>query len=67
MGLIREPVNVDFSVINRTPTEEESKLISEYIRKYKLEYTKKSKASSVKSGAKKSSGHLARKAKSKVA
>jgi len=41
MGLIREPLNVDFYVINREPTEKESKMMSEYIRKYKEENSNK--------------------------
>jgi hypothetical protein len=40
MGFIREPLNVDFTFIDRQPTEEESRMMSEYIRKYKAEHAK---------------------------
>ena len=50
MGLIREPIDVDFSVINRLPTEEETKMISEYILKYKAAHAKKAKTPPIKRG-----------------
>ena len=36
MGLIREPLDVDFTVDPRTLTNEEKNAISEYIREYKM-------------------------------
>lgn len=35
MGLIREPLDVDFTFINRPLTEEDQREISEYIKKQK--------------------------------
>ena len=36
MGLIREPLDVDFTVELRTLTKEEKNAISDYIREYKM-------------------------------
>ena len=55
MGLIREPLEVDFYVVNRPPTEEESRKMSEFI--------KKDKAQRAKALAKKKSTKSSRKAK----
>lgn len=41
MGIIREPLDVDFVVDSRPLTEEDRKAISEYIKKYKEEQSKK--------------------------
>ena len=41
MGLIREPNGVDFEVINHKMTEEERKLVSDFIRKQKVKLTKR--------------------------
>ena len=35
MGIIKEPLNIDFEVENRPLTKEEEKLISEFIKKEK--------------------------------
>jgi hypothetical protein len=40
MGLIREPLDVDFYVVNRPPTEEESRMMSEFIKKDKAKRAK---------------------------
>ena len=53
MGLIREPLDVDFYVDPTPPTAEDFKKISAHILKHKEEYAKKQKArSSKKSGTK---------------
>ncbi len=41
MGLIREPLDVDFYVVNRQPTKKELEMMSEHIRKYKENHSKK--------------------------
>jgi hypothetical protein len=41
MGLIKEPVNVDFTVISKAWTAEEEKEFSELIKKQKEAYNKK--------------------------
>lgn len=41
MGLIREPLGVDFVVDPRPLTEKEKQQISEYIRAYKARHSKK--------------------------
>jgi hypothetical protein len=43
MGLIREPLNVDFVVDPRSLTKEEKEAISTYIREYKIKHTDKKK------------------------
>ena len=35
MGLIREPLDVDFEVVNRQPTPEEDRMMREFIKKDK--------------------------------
>ncbi len=35
MGIVKEPENIDFTVVNRTLSEKEQEKISEYIRKDK--------------------------------
>jgi len=42
MGLIREPLDVDFFVDPRPITQEEERMISEYIRNQKLKTVKSS-------------------------
>jgi hypothetical protein len=44
MGLIREPLDVDFIVEPHELTEEEKSAISTYIRDYKMKTAEKSKA-----------------------
>ena len=39
MGLIREPLDVDFTVVPNALTKAEKNAISEYIRDYKLKET----------------------------
>ena len=41
MGLIREPLDVDFVVDPRPLTSEEKETISNYIREYKARYSNK--------------------------
>jgi hypothetical protein len=41
MGLIREPLDVDFTVDPRPLTKAEKNAISEYIRDYKMKETEK--------------------------
>ena len=41
MGLIREPLDVDFVVDPRPLTDKEKKQISDYIRAYKARHSKK--------------------------
>jgi len=41
MGLIREPLDVDFVVDPRPLTDKEKKQISDYIRAYKARHAKK--------------------------
>jgi len=55
MGLIREPLDVDFEVVNRQPTAEETRMMSEFI--------KKDKEKRAKALAKKQAGKTHRKAK----
>jgi len=43
MGLIREPLDVDFQVDPTLPSAEDFKKISAYIRKHKEAYAKKQK------------------------
>jgi hypothetical protein len=43
MGLIREPLDVDFVVDPRPLTKEEKKAISKYIRDYKAKHSDKKK------------------------
>jgi len=45
MGLIREPLDVDFFVDPKPLTKKEQDLISEYIRKYKKKHAKNDKRS----------------------
>jgi hypothetical protein len=44
MGLIREPLDVDFTVDPRVLSKEERSAISEYIRAYKAKENEKSSA-----------------------
>ncbi len=48
MGLIREPLDVDFYVDPTPPTAKDFEKISEYIRKHKEEYAQKQKANASK-------------------
>ncbi len=41
MGLIREPLDVDFTFIDKPPTEDELREISEFIKKQKEARSKK--------------------------
>lgn len=41
MGLIREPLDVDFEVVSQPLTKEEEEKISNYIRQYKARHNKK--------------------------
>ena len=41
MGLIREPLDVDFTVDPRMLTKAEKNAVSEYIREYKMKETQK--------------------------
>jgi hypothetical protein len=41
MGLIREPLDVDFEVDPKPLTQKEKEAISQYIREYKAKKTKK--------------------------
>ena len=43
MGLIKEPLEVDFEVEPKSLTQKEKEAISQYILDYKLKQTKKSK------------------------
>ena len=43
MGLIKEPLGVDFEVEPKSLTQKEKEAISQYILEYKLKQTKKSK------------------------
>ena len=43
MGLIREPLDVDFVVDPRPLTKEEKEAISKYIREYKAKHSDKKK------------------------
>ncbi|MCR8559224.1 hypothetical protein KXD93_16320 [Mucilaginibacter sp. BJC16-A38] len=47
MGLIREPLDVDFTVEPHVLTEEEKIAISKYIREYKLKETGSKQSSSI--------------------
>ncbi len=47
MGLIKEPLEVDFYVDPRPMTKEDEKIISDYIKADKLKRTKKSKSKNV--------------------
>ena len=40
MGLIREPLDVDFEVISKPITEEDERIIQEFLRKQRLELAK---------------------------
>lgn len=56
MGLIKEPLNVDFTVISRPLTEKESLAISAFIKADKLKQQKKDERAATRK-AKKSSKH----------
>jgi hypothetical protein len=43
MGLIKEPLDVDFEVEPKSLTQKEKEAISQYILDYKLKQTKKTK------------------------
>lgn len=43
MGLIKEPLGVDFEIVPKALTQKEREAISQYIHDYKLKHTKKSK------------------------
>ena len=51
MGIVREPLEIDFEVENRPLTKEEEKLISEFIKaekeKMRLKQTKTTKPKSI--------------------
>jgi len=49
MGLVREPLDVDFVVDPKALTQQEKKAVSQYIREYKAKQAKKRtrKASSI--------------------
>lgn len=43
MGLIKEPLDVDFEVEPKSLTQKEKEAISQYIQEYRLKQAKKSK------------------------